>query len=109
MMTEAPCLVTKTLGQILTFWSPGSQGDSWTWRDEYNALVSDPVTDAVRERVDAEGIGFADAHSPVLLGSDGRVWDGHHRIVIAIERGIDALDVELASGVTSGRGSDEQP
>jgi hypothetical protein len=25
---------------------------------------------------------------PISLGNDGRVWDGHHRIVAAMQRGI---------------------
>ena len=91
---SAPGLVRKPLAQILTFWRPGSQ--DWSWAEEYADLVDDPVTRRVRARVDAKGIGFADHVAPVLLGSDGRVWDGHHRICIAIERDITHLMVEVA-------------
>lgn len=91
---DAPVLVSTPLAHIVTFWRPGSQ--DWSWAEEYADLLADPVTERVRERVDSEGIAFADAHSPVLLGNDGRVWDGHHRIVIAIERRIPSLMVELA-------------
>ena len=38
-----------------------------------------------------------DNFAPVMLGSDGRVWDGHHRICIAIQRCIPSLMVELAA------------
>ena len=89
-------LVRKPLGQILTFWRPGSHDDGWTWEDEYASLVSHPVTEKVRDRIHGEGIGFADDFAPVLLGSDGRVWDGHHRIVIAIQEAIPTLMVEIA-------------
>ena len=91
---DAPQLVEKPLAQIVAFWRPGSA--DWSWAEECSDLRDDPVTIAVRTRVDREGIGFADHHSPVLLGTDGRVWDGHHRICIALERGIPSLLVELA-------------
>jgi hypothetical protein len=55
-----------------------------------------PETDRIRQRVDNEGIDFIDHLAPVLLGSDGRVWDGHHRICIAIKYCIPSLMVELA-------------
>lgn len=91
----APDLVRKPISHILTFWRPGSQGDDWTWADEYEALHDDSVTEAIRERVFDEGIDFIDHLAPVLLGNDGRVWDGHHRICIAIECGLPALMVEV--------------
>ena len=30
---------------------------------------------------------------PVILGDDGRVWDGHHRICLAIKHGVSTLNV----------------
>ena len=95
--SDAPDLIRKTLAQILTFWRPGSRGDDWTWADEYADLIHDPVTAAIRVRVENEGINFVDHLAPVLLGSDGRVWDGHHRIVIAIQLGVPSLMCEVAS------------
>lgn len=92
----ATVLIFKPLAQILTFWKPGSH--DWTWADEYADLINDPVTDRIRERVNHEGIDFIDHVAPVLLGNDGRVWDGHHRICIAIQYAIPSLMVELANG-----------
>lgn len=60
-------------------------------------LMKQERTREILQRVDAEGIGFIDYVSPVLLGNDGRVWDGHHRICIAIERGIPSLMCEMTS------------
>lgn len=94
-MSNEPDLVRMSLDEILTSWRPGSH--EWTWGTEYADLIDDPVTTAVRKRVDAEGIGFMDHLAPILLGSDGRVWDGHHRIVIAIQRGISHLSVEVVA------------
>lgn len=34
--------------------------------------------------------------NPVLIGNDGRVWDGHHRIVIAAGLGIPKIPVRFA-------------
>lgn len=84
------------LATILTYWRPGSH--DWTWREEFNDLMTrhKGVTDAVRARVESEGFGFIDHVSPILLGSDGRVWDGHHRICIAMEKQQYTLNVELA-------------
>lgn len=88
-------LFCMPLPVLLRHWRPGSY--DWEWLDEYWNLmhVNPAVTDAVRARVESEGFGFADAFGPILLGSDGRVWDGHHRICIAIEKRQPYLWVEL--------------
>lgn len=86
--------VPMLVADVLDNWRPGSH--DWGWPEERQDLTDDPVTEAVRRRVDAEGIGFIDDVAPILLGSDGRVWDGHHRLIIAMERGIEYVQVELA-------------
>lgn len=93
-MSADPDLTEMPVAQIVTFWRPGSH--DWSWAEEYADIIDNPVTAAVRERVNNEGVGFVDHLAPVLLGSDGRVWDGHHRICIAIEQGIPTLMVEKA-------------
>ena len=93
-------LVSKPVSHIVTFWRPGSHGEGWTWADEYASLITGELaftTAPILRRVDSEGIDFADNFAPVMLGSDGRVWDGHHRICIAIQRCIPSLMVELAA------------
>jgi hypothetical protein len=89
---DAPVLVSVPLAQIVTFWRPGST--DWSWAEEYADVMTHERTAKIIARVDSEGIGFIDHIAPVLLGSDGRVWDGHHRICIAIQRGIQSLMVE---------------
>lgn len=86
MTEERPVLVRKPLTDILLFFRPGSH--DWSWSEEYHDLISrDAATmSAIRRRVDAEGIGFADESAPITLGHDKRVWDGHHRICLAAER-----------------------
>lgn len=88
-------LVRMTLGDIMSGWRPGSA--SWDWEAEQEDLWTRhrDVTEAVERRVLDEGVDFADDHSPVLLGNDGRVWDGHHRICIAAKHKIPALMVDV--------------
>lgn len=67
----------------------------WSWRDEYEKLIDRPVTQQLIESIRSEGI-----REPVLLGKDGRVWDGHHRIIVAMHLGLDTVPVEF-SGVVA--------
>lgn len=77
------------LDHLLGVYRVGS-GD-WAWREEYDNLIDQPDTQKLLARIRAEGI-----REPVLLGTDGRVWDGHHRIVIAMHLGLDSVPVEFA-------------
>lgn len=43
------------------------------------------------ESIKAEGI-----RTPILLGNDGRVWDGHHRLCVADMLGLDEVPVKFA-------------
>lgn len=52
-----------------------------------------PVTIQLIEAIRAEGI-----REPILLGNDGRVWDGHHRITVARHLGIRDVPVEFSGG-----------
>lgn len=80
---------------LMAGWRPGSHGDDWTWDDErrdlYESAGHRSRTLAVEASILAEGV-----REPVLLGSDGRVWDGHHRVVIAFVNDIVVLPVEHA-------------
>lgn len=94
-MPDRPIVVSKPLAQIITFWRPGSF--EWSWEEEYADIFARPETKNIEALVDAQGIGFLDHVAPVLLSNNGRVWDGHHRICIAIKRGIPSLMVELVA------------
>jgi len=96
---DRPVLVSRSVAQIITFWRPGS-GD-WSWADEYADVMSQERTTEIYRRVDAEGISFIDSVAPVLLGNDGRVWDGHHRICIAIQRHIHSLMCEMTDAAAT--------
>ena len=82
---------------VMARWKPGSQGDDWTWADEEQALWSEPLVEhtlTVQADIAANGI-----NEPVLAGDDGRLWDGHHRVLIAARFGIAEIDVE-GPGIT---------
>jgi hypothetical protein len=71
--------MTFSAGYITKYWRPGS-GD-WDWREEARQLRtgSTEVFDQITSDISCRGV-----LTPVLLGDDGRVWDGHHRLVAAM-------------------------
>jgi hypothetical protein len=102
MIPDEPVLVSMPVSHIVTFWRVGSHDHSWA--DEFAELMrpDNETTQAILDRVDSEGIDFADDYAPVMLGSDGRVWDGHHRICIAIQRRTPSLMCEVVKASTGG-------
>jgi hypothetical protein len=62
-------------------------GDGQAWVDELHFLwttLRHRVLDVLNS-VLAEGF-----REPIVLGPDGRLWDGHHRLAVAL-----ALDLEV--------------
>lgn len=71
------------IATVLNSYRPGS-GD-WTWACEFAEIgCRDDLTELVND-IKANGI-----REPILLGNDGRVWDGHHRVMVAV-----ALDIKF--------------
>lgn len=74
--------------EITTRWRPGSAEPPWTWDDEARDL-GERVCVCCNERghyqqaLEAHIAEHGMPALPVCLGNDGRVWDGHHRIVAA--------------------------
>lgn len=83
------------VSQIITFWKPGSKDENWTWADEYAELIPQPRTAQLAAKQNFPGHNAEMDPYPILLGSDGRVWDGHHRICIAIFSGTHTLPVRI--------------
>ena len=57
----------------------------WGWHEEYEDLWERDIEgmDILCASIEREGI-----LNPVLVGDDGRLWDGHHRVVAALALGI---------------------
>lgn len=54
------------------------------WLDTHHAHRLDSLMTSVQQ------VGIL---TPILLGNDGRVWDGHHRIAVAHRLGIETVPV----------------
>lgn len=78
------------LQDILNDYSPG---DKWFWEDEFAYLRDKHATRLYHLAVQIVRLGI---QQPVLLGDDGRVWDGHHRLCIAYDFDIYDVPVEVA-------------
>lgn len=80
------------LTRVLTEVRCGSQ--DWAWDEEWADLdkrhAETGYLDRLEQQIRANGITM-----PVLIGSDGRLWDGHHRLRIAVRLGIGYVPVEI--------------
>lgn len=72
-------------------------GDGHPWQIELEFLWTEhrPEMLALLDSVVVEGF-----HEPILIGEDGRLWDGHHRLAVAL-----ALDVPLPVQIASKAGA----
>lgn len=68
-------------------------GDEHGWSVEFDRLWSEQqgYMDMLATSIQQDGI-----RMPILIGSDGRVWDGHHRLAVADRLGLEAVPVEWA-------------
>lgn len=84
-----------TVAHVVDRYIPGSYGPEWTWDDEQRDLYGrEPEAMAWFE--DKLRLGEFDAFTdPILIGDDGRVWDGHHRICAALRLQMHQLPVEF--------------
>lgn len=84
---------TLSVATILARWRPGSE--DWDWPSEFAYLQEYDSHIIARLIRDIAKNGVLD---PLLLGDDGRVWDGHHRLLVARILGITELPVEYGHG-----------
>lgn len=95
---EAP--ETMLLADVLANYRPGSFDPPWSWDDEERTIRERICLCCGRpghyqEQLEA----FLAEHGldqGVCLGTDGRVWDGHHRIIAARRLGIEVIPLESA-------------
>jgi hypothetical protein len=81
---------TMPLADLLRDYTPG---DGHSWDDEMQWLKENHNgrLALLTLNILAHGI-----REPILLGNDGRVWDGHHRIYVAHQLKIQEVPVEYA-------------
>lgn len=80
------------LSRILTEVAVGS-GD-WTWKEEFADLEQRHAETGYLTKLE-EQIRECGITMPVLIGSDGRLWDGHHRIYVALRLDFTEVPVEI--------------
>lgn len=83
-------MATMTLDDILSTYR---DGDEHGWDVEFDYLRTEHADRlaALLPLIARDGI-----TEPILLGSDGRVWDGHHRLCIAQAIGLRTVPVRRA-------------
>lgn len=91
---------------VMWGWRPGSydtnsHGGQWSWTDEILDLHKTVCSccgeaghyqQELTQKMFEEGAFWEE---PPILGNDGRVWDGHHRIIAAMDLRWKALEVEV--------------
>ncbi|MBD9721926.1 ParB N-terminal domain-containing protein [Streptomyces caniscabiei] len=80
------------LQRVLTEVRCGSE--DWPWEEEWADLARRHAETGYLDRL-AEQIRENGITMPVLIGSDGRLWDGHHRLCVAVRLGIGYVPVEI--------------
>ncbi len=78
--------IQKVLAEI----QPGDQ--DWSWQSQFRWLEEarqDRLTDLTTEIL-TEGL-----ERPLVLGPDGRLWDGHHRLYVLYHQGYRYVPVEI--------------
>lgn len=103
------------VSELVASYRPGSHDPPWSWDDEAIDLLGHPCPTLAAAAAGVEVARCTDGGhpagcyqralerhlaevgeviQPVCLGPDGRVWDGHHRIVGALRLGIAVVPVE---------------
>lgn len=84
------------LDELLALWMPGSHDQPWSWDDEERDILArvclccgEPGHYQRQLEDHFRRVGRID--QGICLGTDGRVWDGHHRIIAARRLGYDRL------------------
>ncbi len=78
-----------TVAEVMHRWQPG---EPWSWSDEARDLWTRDLDKMQALEASIRRVGLRPAlpdEEPIILGDDGRVWSGHHRLVVAY--GIDPL------------------
>lgn len=68
-------------------------GNERGWANEFNYLEAEHTDRIIELEASVRESGI---HDPIILGSDGRVWDGHHRLCVAERLGMKTVPVWFA-------------
>lgn len=98
---------------VMRHWRPGSKDEPWTWEDEEQDLLKipcptvharsegieveecdDPEPGCYQRKLESWLREQGEVTQPICLGTDGRVWDGHHRLVAAKRLGFERVPIE---------------
>ena len=82
-------MLKKKASAIMVMATVGS-GD-WSWLEELSRIYDDDTWNAISED---PGL-LNNAEEPVTIGDDGRLWDGHHRVLWAWLNGDCLVTVKL--------------
>jgi hypothetical protein len=77
----------------------------WTWSEEFQLLTHDPAHAEKTAELIAD-LSQNGMREPIVLGGDGRLWDGHHRVVAAIHLGWKYVPATYSNGSD---GSEDSP
>jgi len=107
MTTTAPSLTTQT--SLVALLGRVQPGDEHPWSVEFAWLRENhyPQVRALVDSIRAHGI-----TTPIQVGPDGRIWDGHYRIYAAFLLGLDdvpATYITADDHDTEGEGEEPEP
>ena len=75
-------VLVMSIEEVLRNYVPGSH--DWSWEEEFEDLKTRDFDYLQELLVDILTHG---QREPILLGNDGRVWEGHHRILVLLDLG----------------------
>jgi len=79
------------LERLLAEVRPGSYDGDWTWEQEHDDLWFGPNASQSRMDALATSMQLDGQREPVIVGDDGRLWDGHHRVAVAMRLGFEEV------------------
>ncbi|MFS4103821.1 hypothetical protein [Streptomyces sp. PD-S100-1] len=82
--------LTRVLAEVRCGSADWSWDEEWADLDQRHAVTG--YLTKLEQQIRENGITM-----PVLIGSDGRLWDGHHRLRVAVRLGIGYVPVELTT------------
>lgn len=98
--------MSMPLAEILAKWLPGSRPQPHTWDDEERDILERVCLCCdqpghYQRQLEAFLAERGGIDQGICLGGDGRVWDGHHRIVAARRLGLDVLPLESSEDASA--------